>query len=248
MLSPASQARCGDSPAFVGVVIPANDESGSVAASVAAVRRAASHPALKRSLVVVVVIDDSSSDTTADRAAAALGGSGAVIRVEARSAGVARRAGFLELCRSSRGLDADGVWFATTDADTLVHPDWLARQLGWWRRGAAGVAGLVRPLSWEEQPAVVRRRYAARMARLGFGLGHPHVYAANLGLTKAAYLDAGGVAPIDSGEDHALWNALVLTGRRPVHAPDVLVSTSTRREGRAPDGFSALLRSLEDDE
>ena len=45
VLSPASQARCGDSPAFVGVVIPANDESGSVAASVAA-RRAASHPAL----------------------------------------------------------------------------------------------------------------------------------------------------------------------------------------------------------
>ena len=230
------------------MVIPANDEAASVAASVAAVRLAAAHPALARSLVAVVVVDDSSSDATGERAAAALGGGGTVIRVDARSAGIARRAGFLELCRSSEGLDADRVWLATTDADTLVDPDWLARQLGWWRRGAGGVAGLVRPLSWDEQPAVVRRRYEAHMAGLGFGLGHPHVYAANLGLTKAAYLDAGGVAPIDSGEDHALWDALALTGRRPVHAPDVLVATSTRREGRAPHGFSALLRSLEDGE
>ena len=235
MLSPASQARCGDSPAFVGVVIPANDESGSVAASVAAVRRAASHPALERSFVAVVVVDDSSSDTTADRAAAALGGcrrgdQGRGSLRRGRAAGRLSRA----LPIVAEGLDADGVWLATTDADTLVHPDWLARQLGWWRRGAAGVAGLVRPLSWEEQPAVVRRRYEARMARLGFGLGHPHVYAANLGLTKAAYLDAGGVAPIDSGEDHALWNALVLTGRRPVHAPDV-----RRFDEHAPRGPSS---------
>jgi hypothetical protein len=230
---------------FVGVVIPANDEAASVAASVAAVRRAAAHPALGRSVVAVVVVDDSCSDSTGERAAAALGAGGTVIRVDACSAGIARRAGFLELCRSSEGLDADRVWLATTDADTLVDPDWLARQFGWWRRGACGVAGLVRPLSWDEQSAVVRRRYEAHMAALG--RGHPHVYAANLGLTKAAYLDAGGVAPIDSGEDHALWDALARTGRQAVHAPDVVVATSTRREGRAPDGFSALLRSLEDD-
>ena len=83
------------------------------------------------------------------------------------------------------------------------------------------------------------------MGRLGGGFGHPHVYGANLALTKAAYLETGGISEIDSGEDHALWDALEANGRRAVHVPDVRVATSTRREGRAPDGFSALLRSLE---
>lgn len=230
---------------FVGVVVPANDESGSIEAAIESVARAAAHTALEGVIVRMVVVDDSSSDSTGDRAAAAIGSTGEVVRVEARSAGVARRAGFLALCGASEGLEPDEVWLATTDADSLVFPDWLARQLRWWRKGADGVAGTVIPISWEEQPAVVRRRYESKMGRLGGGFGHPHVYGANLALTKAAYLETGGISEIDSGEDHALWDALEANGRRAVHVPDVRVATSTRREGRAPDGFSALLRSLE---
>jgi hypothetical protein len=233
-------------PSFVGVVIPANDEAGVVAQSIDAVLRASAHPCLERSAFFLVVVDDSSSDMTAERAAARMGSVGQVIRVEAHSVGAARRAGFVELCRASEGLDADDVWLATTDADTLVRRDWLARQLRWWRRGAEAVAGTVTPISWHEQPAIVRRRYEALMARLGCGLGHPHVHGANLGLTKAAYVTAGGVSGIESGEDHGLWDAVRASGRAAVHVPDVVVATSTRREGRAPAGFSALLRSLEE--
>ena len=228
-------------------MIPANDEADCVAGAIQAVSRAAADPRLRESLVTLVVVDDSSSDTTGERAEAALAGAGTVIRVDAGCAGAARQAGFLELCRASDGLEADEVWFASTDADTRVFPDWLAQQLRWWRRGADGVAGIVTPISWEQQPTVVRRRYAAYMARLGCGFGHPHVYGANLGMTKAAYLAAGGVAAIDSGEDHVLWGALGGNGAV-LHVPDVVVATSTRREGRAPDGFAALLRSLEEAE
>jgi len=233
------------SPSFVGVVIPANDEAGGVAEAIEAVLRAAAHPYLQRSAFSLVVVDDSSSDMTAERAAVQLSGVGEVIRVEAHSAGAARRAGFVELCLASEGLDADCVWLATTDADSLVRPDWLVRQLSWWRRGAEAVAGTVTPISWREQPAIVRYRYEALMTRLGCGFGHPHVYGANLGLTKAAYLHAGGVPAIDSAEDQSLWDAVRMNGRAAVHVPDVVVATSTRREGRAPGGFSALLRSLE---
>jgi glycosyltransferase involved in cell wall biosynthesis len=232
-------------PRFVGVVIPANDEETSIGAAIQAVTQASKHTSLEGVDVRIVVVDDSSSDSTGERAAAAVGPAGDVIRVEARSAGAARRAGFLELCRATEGLPSDEVWLATTDADSLVFADWLARQLQWRQNGADCVAGTVTPISWEEQPAVVRRRYESQMAQLGSGFGHPHVYGANLGLTKAAYLESGGIAGIDSGEDHALWDALKGKGCRALHVPDVRVATSTRREGRAPDGFSALLRSLE---
>jgi glycosyltransferase involved in cell wall biosynthesis len=191
-----------------------------------------------------VVVDDSSSDSTGERAQAALEGRGTVLSSRRGSAGGARELGFAELCRSSAGIEHDLAWFATTDADSRVKDDWLGRQLEWWRRGADGVAGIVKPFGWNEQPALVRSRYAGLMASRGQGFGHPHIYGANLGLTRAAYLDAGDIAALDSGEDHALWGAIVRWGRFAVNVPDVVVATSARREGRAPNGFSRLLRTL----
>lgn len=241
-LVPRAPARV--SPRVVGVVIPANDEADGIVAAIEAVLLASSHSVLASSIVTVVVVDDSSADLTAELAIEALGGAGRVTRVEARSAGVARRAGFVELCRLTEGLEDDAVWFATTDADTVVSPDWLARQLKWRHAGADAVAGLATVVSWEQQPEAVRRRYRHHMARFGAGFGHPHVYGANLGLSKAAYLGAGGVSELDTGEDHALWDAVGEAQYLRAHVPDVLVATSARREGRAPNGFSALLRSL----
>jgi glycosyltransferase involved in cell wall biosynthesis len=237
-------ARVGSVPEFIGVVIPANDEAETVSAAVDAVRRAADDSRFGRSVVTAVVVDDRSSDATGERAAATLGRWGRVLRVEEGCAGAARRAGFVELSRWSDGLEPEAVWLATTDADTVVSSDWLVRQAAWWRRGADAVAGIVKALSWEGQPDRVRQRYEAYMYRLGRGFDHPHVYGANLGLTKAAYLQAGGITGIETGEDHALWDAVVANGQRALSVPDVVVATSTRREGRAPHGFSALLRSL----
>jgi cellulose synthase/poly-beta-1,6-N-acetylglucosamine synthase-like glycosyltransferase len=231
-------------PEFVGVVVPARDEADRVEHSLGALMRAARHPHLRRTHVRVVVVDDSSTDTTGERSSAILGSRGEVVRVDVQNVGSARRTGFRELCRASHGLDATGVWFATTDADTLVHPEWLMRQVRWWRTGADAVAGTVTPISWAEQTAAVRVRYGAHMWRLGMQNGHPHVHGANLSLTKSAYVTAGGIPAVETGEDHALWQAVQASGTRALHVSDVVVATSTRREGRAPAGFSNLLRSF----
>jgi glycosyltransferase involved in cell wall biosynthesis len=231
-------------PAFIGVVIPARDEEDAIAIAVSAVRRAFEHPALQRTEARIAVVDDSSSDTTGDRAAAVLGKQGDVVRVEVGSAGAAREAGFQHLCAGVGGVDREQAWFAMTDADSIVSADWLIRQLRWWRRGADAVAGRVRPTSWEEQPPVVRRRYQALMAQRGEGLGHSHVYGANLGLTMSSYVAAGGIPTMSTGEDHALLDGVRHSGGNVVHVDDVVVATSTRREARASGGFADLLRSL----
>jgi glycosyltransferase involved in cell wall biosynthesis len=237
-------ARRARIPSFVGVVIPAHDEALRIARAIAAVTRALDHPSLAGTRVALVVVADASTDTTAERAQAAMSGRGEVIEIAEHSAGAARRAGFDRLIAASAGLDAASVWFATTDADTLVPYDWIERQTQWWRRGADAVAGLVTPISWQQQSLTARRRYETHMSRLGTGHGHPHVHGANLAMTGDAYCAAGGVPTLASGEDHALWKAIAATGRRALHAGDVVVETSTRREGRAPRGFSQLLRTL----
>jgi glycosyltransferase involved in cell wall biosynthesis len=231
-------------PSFIGIVLPANNEERHIRHSVLAIKRSLAHAALEQIHIELVVVADSSSDATADLAQLALGSRGHVVEVHHQNAGAARRAGFDRLMLASEGLGEEDVWFATTDADSLVPTDWLLRQLRWWRRGADAVAGTVAPFSWEEQPPRVRRRYVSHVAALGTGNGHPHVHGANLAMTKDTYRAAGGMPAIATGEDHALWDAARAAGRRAVHVGDVIVETSARREGRAQGGFADLLRSL----
>ena len=186
-------------PSFVGVVVPAHDEARRVARSVTAIRHALDHPSPAGTAVEIVVVADASSDSTAERAQRSLGRAGTVLEVRYRSAGAARRAGFDRLLAHSAGLDEEDVWFATTDADSLVRGDWMARQLAWWRTGADGVAGTVAPLTWFEQPAAARHRYEARMSAQGMGHGHPHLHGANLGMTRDTYRAAGGMPALDRG-------------------------------------------------
>src|ERR1700722_9207998 len=243
-MRPAIQRVPRKAPDFIGVVVPAHNEADRIDRSLATIRRAVEHACLQRIAIEVVVVADSSTDTTADRARHALRQHDSVIEIERQNAGAARLAGFYRLLCASEGLPGEAVWLATTDADTLVPSDWITRQLQWWRRGADAVAGTVAPLSWWEQTSTVQHRYEIHMSLLGTGQGHPHVHGANLGVTKDAYCAAGGMPPIPSGEDRAFCDSVKAVGRTVLHAPDVVVETSPRREGRAPNGFSYLLRTL----
>lgn len=227
----------------VAVGIPARNEAETIERCLRSIAGAAAACDLP---VVVVVAADSCVDDTHHRAALAFGEiSGldghAALALGCGSAGGARDAA----CRSALdvvGAPPEHVWVATTDADSVVPPDWLRRQLAWAAAGADGVAGQVR--LDRSTPFVLRARARRHLARLGTGYGHPHVHGANLGVRADRWLQAGGFAHVTVGEDQALWRVLRGNGAHLVAAPDGIVTTSGRLVGRAPDGFAAVLAGL----
>lgn len=219
----------------VGVVVPVHDERDLLPACLASVRRAARHPALRGLQVHVVPVLDACSDDSGDVAPGAL-------EVRARNVGLARAAGFAEVLRREAGRPADRIWLATTDADTVAGADWLAVHLALARAGSEVVAGAVRVQDWSEQPRQVRAAFAATYGRPGSG--HRHVHGANLSLSAAAYVDAGGVPPLALAEDAALLAALRGRARRITATGRAPVLTSARRESRTSGGFADHLRQL----
>jgi len=221
----------------VGVVIPAHNEEGLLPSCLAAVRAAAGM--LAAIPVYVVVAADDCADSTVRRAR---DGGAAVVQISARSVGAARDAGMRTVLRATRHLDPATVWLATTDADTLVPPGWLARQVRHADQGWDAVVGTVTVTDWTGHPPEVPPRYRERYGR-GQGT-HPHVHGANLGFTALAYLRAGGFESRRTAEDRALVSALDAAGCRILRTRQVSVVTSARRHARAPHGFSHLLSTL----
>ncbi|SCE81026.1 MULTISPECIES: glycosyltransferase [unclassified Streptomyces] len=226
--------------AALAVVVPAHDEEALLPHALAALRRAARHPALPvRARVRVVVVADACADATAALARAA----GAhVVQVDARNPGRARAAG----TAAALGLfdePPERVWLASTDADSLVPANWLARQWRWGARGWDAVVGTVRPLGGDPALAGLLHREAA-LYRAAGGARHPHVHGANLGVRADAYLGVGGFPPLATGEDRALVHALESGGHRVLRTRRSPVGTSARLHPRASGGYGARLARL----
>lgn len=220
----------------VGIVVPAHNEEGLLPACLRALRRAAS---LLSPPVYLLVVADACTDQTV---ASARAGGARVAGIHARSVGVARAAGMAELIRLTADVRPAAVWLATTDADTVVPPHWLRRQLRYASQGWDVVLGTVSVADWEGHPPHVP---AAFQAQYESGTGpHPHVHGANLGIRASAYLTAGGFRSVPTAEDHALLAAVTEAGCAVLQASDITVQTSARRLARAPAGFSHLLRTL----
>jgi hypothetical protein len=232
-------------PSLIAVVVPAHNEQRRIGQSMRAIERAARHPLLRHCAILTVAVLDACEDDTALRLRTAPARvAGPTLEVPYRNVGASRRAGIDYVLRYARGLKPDEVWIATTDADTLVDRLWLVRQLQWWRRGAAAIAGTVRPYSPRDS---LHRfaRYSDHMNRLGMDFGHPHVHGANMAFTAATYLEAGGIESLPTAEDRALWEAMRDTGRSVWAVGDVVVTTSARAQGRAPHGFAEFLQRFE---
>jgi glycosyltransferase involved in cell wall biosynthesis len=220
------------------VVVPAHDEETLLPACLRALRGAAGTVSIPVHLLVVA---DACTDRTV---AAARAGGARVTAIQARSVGAARAAGMVEALRLTADADPSAVWLATTDADTVVPPRWLRRQLRYASQGWDVVLGTVRVADrdWDGHPPHVP---AAFQARYEFGDGpHPHVHGANLGIRASAYRAAGGFRSLRTAEDHALLAAATQAGCAVLQAGDLTVRTSARRLARAPGGFSHLLRIL----
>jgi len=240
-------------PDVVAVVVPAHDEAGRIASCVASIARAARNPALHDVKVELTIVLDACTDTTGERATAAISraraasGSfdGAVAEVSYANVGRTRAHGMAAALGGLAGVDAGKIWLASTDADTVVPEDWIVHQLHLRRMGYEAIAGTIRVESWAGQPASVpglhNRHYRSRG---GTRFGHRHVHGANLGFSAQAYRRAGGFLGVVTGEDHALWRDLRAVGTASISSPVAAVTTSSRRQGRAPDGFAGFLRNL----
>ncbi|MEU3274442.1 glycosyltransferase [Saccharomonospora sp. NPDC006951] len=235
--------------ATVGVVIPARDEESTVGACIGAVVRALRRlpPWIERTVCLVA---DRCSDDTAEAAAAALRGlrTGTVLRSEhARRVGNVRALGVRHCLSLLRHADPGRTLLLSTDADSLVAPDWARAHLGRANQGHHAVAGVAELLDSGELGARALRRYQGVLDGAAVPEGHGNVYGANLGVRADAYLAVGGFAPLATGEDHDLWNRLGLAGFRRCYDDTARVLTSSRVTGRAPEGLAALLGRLSAD-
>lgn len=229
------------------VVVPAYNEEATVGACLHALteQSGVGHDEYEVFLVLNACTDDT-------RGAALPAVSGTPLRLTLLDGpgggpGPARRIGMDLAC--SR-LEPDGL-IASTDADTVVAPDWLARQLDAVAAGADAVGGDIELDESGLRSSVLAQRAARASERLATVLAHTptaqhhHFAGASMSLTAAAYIRLGGIEPLEALEDEALERALRAHHLRIDRLTSVRVRTSGRLVGRATRGLAHDLAALD---
>jgi hypothetical protein len=250
------------------VVIPARDEADSIGPTLRALAGQQGfhgRPLDPESYEVIVLANNCRDETAAiarrlgaGRASLALHVAEVDLPLGEAHVGLARRIAMDEACRRLLAVGRPGGVIATTDADTLVAPTWLAATLREVELGAEAVGGRIMVAARERQalPAPVRSRFLRNVgyhalvsevaARLDPRPGDPwpchgQFFGASLAITARAYCMVGGLPVLASSEDKALDLALRRLDIEIRHSVDVRVYTSGRLTGRAPAGLAALL-------
>ena len=149
---------------------------------------------------------------------------------------------------------ADGI-VATTDADGVVARDWIACTRAAFALGVDVVCGraLIDPVEAMQITAALHAdderevAYGAMLDEI-HGLVDPDPFdplprhaehsGASIATTARAYLRAGGMPTLPTGEDRGFLLALRAVDARIRHAPDVHVTVSGRLQGRAAGGMA----------
>lgn len=183
-----------------------------------------------------------------------------VVTYEGAHAGWARR----------EAMDAAAAWIGeeagksgtllSTDADSRVPPDWVARNLAALQAGADAVAGRIEldPDEAALLPPSLHARgrledaYSALLTETEARIDpdpfdpwpcHRTTIGATLAVRLSVYRKVGGMPAIPLGEDGAFIAALLAQGFHVRHAPDVVVTVSGRLTGRAPGGVADTIRA-----
>ncbi|HEY2479854.1 MAG TPA: glucosyl-3-phosphoglycerate synthase [Solirubrobacterales bacterium] len=167
-----------------------------------------------------------------------------------KGAGPARATGMDIGCARLESLGRRDGLLASTDADSIVAPDWIARQLEAVAAGAEAIGGEVTLDAAEAAalpPGILADRESQLAARTREAAArgpaeHAHFSGASLGVTPDAYRRAGGMAWLAALEDQELEDRLVAAGVTIHRLRPVSVVTAARTEGRAERG---LARDLE---
>ncbi len=245
------------SPDQCFVAIPARNECDRIAPCLEAI--AASVGRVRPEIVLLT--NNTTDDTggiaigTAARLGLRLHHDDVELPPERSSAGEARR---LAMDHASR-LATAGALLITTDADGRVEPGWLGANLRAIEAGADAVCGMA-IIDPDEACAIPQTlhddderemHYAALLDELHALLDpdpadpwprHSEESGASIAVRKEVFDDAGGVPPLDTGEDRALMQALRRIDARIRHSPEVRVTVSGRLHGRAVGGMADTMR------
>ena len=242
------------------VAIPVHNEGDRIGACLTAL---AAQVGLKRGSFGIVLFANNCTDDTCDLVRAFSGLPWPLRLIERRnpsaSAGWARRVA-MEAAADwlAEGDHADGV-ILTTDADSRVGIDWVARNLARIGEGADMVAGRI---SLEPREAALlpgrlhaRGRLEAEYeaivteisARLDPEPGNPwpchwSKSGATLAARWSAYMAIGGLPALPCGEDRAFVDAFRARDFIVRHDPAIEVVTSGRLDGRATGGVADTIK------
>lgn len=192
------------------MVIPARNEEAYLPLTLRALERQTFLP------TEVIVVDNASADATAQVARA---WGARVVACTVPGIAGARQA----------GVDAARTpWIASTDADSLPDPEWLARLSEAAKPGRVALYGPMRFCGVSTSVTV--------LSELGYGAflhacalaGRPNLAGANMAFSRQAALLAGGYPAVEAYEDVLLGRALGELGNV-AYVPGALVETSARR-------------------
>ena len=248
----------------LSVVIPVRDEEESLPATLAALasQRDVVGSALDSDRFEIILLVNNSVDGSAMAARACARQHPAlalhIVEVELPECEAhVGRARQLLMDTAAARLGPFGV-IATTDADTVVAPDWIAMTLAEIEAGVDAVSGriLVDPTGFAQRDPHAYRfhlrdvtyRYLvteleARLAPDPFDPWPRHFqhFGPSMAVTVETYRRAGGMPPLPSLEDVAFYGALRRISARIRHSPAVRVVTSARPTGRTSFGFAVQL-------
>ena len=237
-------------PVDVLVAVPAHDEEariGGCLTSVGTALREARRAGVIRRARVAVGLHRCTDDTAREaRAALAPFGELEAVLVEEQRVlrvGAVRTALVRAAARRPQPFGPD-AWLLSTDADTVVPPDWVTGTLAVRGRGPVDlVLGLADLAGWGAGEAAHRAYRDLVEAGLSEA-GHSHAYAANLAIRLGAFHAVGGFPALPHGEEHGLAEAVRAAGLVTVSSLAPRVLTSARMPGRADSGLGALLTRL----
>lgn len=231
------------------VVVPARDEQELIGACLRAL--AAQTGVAPQDYEVLLVLDRCTDETEArarEVAAAHPGLRLYFLEGPGQGSGLARRVGMEAACArllATRG--PDGL-ICSTDADTVVAPDWLVTQLRAVEAGAKAIGGRIDlggaetlppgVLRWHAENGRMRHEKLLSNPNRSGTAEHWQFSGASLALTAGTYRNVGGLRPLESLEDEHLEEVLRENGVPIEHLLSVRVTTSSRLNGRASRGLS----------
>ncbi len=231
------------------VVVPARDEEDLIGACLHSL---AAQDGIPQEEYEVILVLDRCSDGTEARAAEVAAEHPrlrlSVLQGPGKGSGFARRIGMETAYRRLAGLGRQDGLIASTDADTVVAPDWLAAQLRAAGAGARAIGGRIDLADDGTLPPGVRRWHAdygrerydrllSQPDRQG-ATEHWQFSGASLALTAGTYREIGGLRPLTFLEDEYLEGVLRRRGIPIDRLLSVRVTTSPRLKGRAGRGLS----------